>query len=187
MGDLLYLEEYLAELPEEAAEAAEDKSSFLDSPQSQAGSPVNIVPGAKFEEAKANKTPDTKSTLPKLADATKKTDKALGALVPSVKDIPTPPTGGVGLLVFMALVVVFAITKAPGQDVTRLTLLWQAILGNYVYKSANGVTKGAKSSASNGGKTYMPGSGNFGTGGLSASPSSSPNNLGNLIQGGYTY
>lgn len=55
---------------------------------------------------------------------------SLGNLVklPNLKDVPVP-SGGVGILVLIALLIVFAIAQAPGQNVSRLVLIWQALLG----------------------------------------------------------
>lgn len=50
--------------------------------------------------------------------------------VPTVEDYPTP-VGGVGMLLFLALLIVFSISKVPGLNVTRLQLIWGSLLGNY--------------------------------------------------------
>lgn len=63
------------------------------------------------------------------------------ALVPNVSDIPVP-TGGVGLLLLIALLIAFSIMPAPGQNVTRLVLIWKALIGQ--------ATLGASSNSSGG-------------------------------------
>lgn len=58
-------------------------------------------------------------------------DGAPNRFSPSIPKLPKVkvPTGGVGLLVMLCLLIVFAISKAPGQDVSRLKLIGMALLG----------------------------------------------------------
>lgn len=64
--------------------------------------------------------------------------------VPSLDDMPVP-SGGIALMLFLVLVCWLALIKAPGQNVTRLNLAWQALLGKARFGQAgssggNGVT-----------------------------------------------
>lgn len=144
MGDLLFLEDYLAE-PELVAEKSEEGlsdilNSPLSSPTVKENSPVKVNLGEKaeqsIEDAKAKS--GGKSILQTASGAKKNTEKVLGAAVPSIYDLPTPPTGGIGLLLFIALLMVFAITPANSEGKTRLSLLWGAILGNYSLGDSTG-------------------------------------------------
>lgn len=146
MNDLAFLEEYLAE-PE--AQAQDSSSSIIDmiAVNDAENSPLNVEPGEKAEAA----IQDGKKASG-LLQTKKNTEKVLGAAVPTLDDFPVP-AGGIALLLFISLLMVFAISPAPGQGkTTRLSLLWGSILGNYsVNQSAGGVDQ---TSASSGTPTY---------------------------------
>lgn len=146
MNDLAFLEEYLAE-PE--AQAQDSSSSIIDmiAVNDEENSPLNVEPGEKAEAA----IQDGKKASG-LLQTKKNTEKVLGAAVPTLDDFPVP-AGGIALLLFISLLMVFAISPAPGQGkTTRLSLLWGSILGNYsVNQSAGGVDQ---TSASSGTPTY---------------------------------
>lgn len=106
MEELAELEAFNAE-GEEAATAAPETASdkvTVDVPEK--------TKEAQAKAAKKKKTPIEQAT----------------ALVPKVSDVPVP-TGGVGLLLFIALLIAFAIMPAPGQGMTRLVLIWKALIG----------------------------------------------------------
>lgn len=144
MDDLQFLENYLAE-PELVADKAEEGlSGVLNSPLAgpavKEDSPVKVNLGEKaeksIEDAKAKN--GGKSLLQTASGAKKNTEKVFGAAVPTISDLPNPPTGGIGLLLFIALLMVFAITPANSEGKTRLSLLWGAILGNYSLGDSTG-------------------------------------------------
>lgn len=143
MNDLEFLQSYLAE-PEERAE--EVKSTFLgkplQAPQLPAvSSPVKIdVPEQTGELIEKGKKKGGKGFMQSVSGAKKSTEKALGAAVPSLDDFPTPPSKGVGLLLFISLLMVFAITSVGAGGETRLSLLWGSILGNYTIKKGGSTT-----------------------------------------------
>lgn len=159
MNDRDYLEDYLNE---EEPQKEEKEDSLLDSlTPSGSGNvvefpknpPVTIQKGPRVEEIidQHKKTPDVISKGVKIK---KNTEKVLGAAVPTLDDFPVP-SGGIGLLVFISLLVVFAITPVNGgSGMTRLQLLWQAVLGNY---TLNGNGAGAEhTSASPQATNYTP-------------------------------
>lgn len=134
MNDLEFLEEYLAEqpAPPESSSISIDKMLSASDPEN---SPLNVEPGEKVENAIIENKKNAG-----LLQTKKNTEKVLGAAVPTLDDFPVP-TGGIALLLFISLLMVFAISPAPGQGkTTRLSLLWGSILGNYsVNQSAGGV------------------------------------------------
>jgi hypothetical protein len=137
MNDLDILENYLAEAPPEAEESKGDIGDFFQAPAKN-DSPVNIQAGEKVEShIEAGKKKAGSGFLNKAGQAKKKSEKTLGAIVPDVKDLPTPPTGGIGLLLFLSLLMVFAITKTDSGQ-TRLQLVWGAILGTQKLDSGSG-------------------------------------------------
>lgn len=148
MGDLAVLEEFLAE-PSEAVIGASDNVVNFPAPNIPGteatnpvkDSPVTVNPGEKVNDAVKNAKTD-KTTLEKAIQGKKDTEKLLGAAVPTLDDFPVP-TGGIGLLVFLALLIVFAF-KPLEKGGTRLSLIWQAILGNK--------TMGSDGSSSGGGQ-----------------------------------
>lgn len=149
MNDLAFLEEYLAE-PEAAAESSSSSIENMIASSKPEDSPLNVQPGEKVETAiNENKQSGASSDL---LQTKKNTEKIMGAAVPTLDDFPVP-AGGIALLLFIALLMVFAISPAPGQGkTTRLSLLWGSILGNYsVNQSAGGVDQ---TSATSGTPTF---------------------------------
>lgn len=139
MSDQEFLEQYLA-TPEERQEDV--KNTFFDKPiAAPEASPVKVELPAKTEEEikKGKKSP--KSFLKSAGTAKKNTEKVLGAAVPSIDDVPLPPAGGIGLLLFIALLIVFAIMPAGTGGESRLSLLWGAVLGNYTMKKGGSTTQ----------------------------------------------
>lgn len=130
MNDLTFLEDFLAE-PGIVEEVKSSEESILDMVQKQdENTPITINPGEKAEGIIDAAKGAANGSLDKAGNA-------LGSAVPSLKDFPKPPSGGIGLLLFISLLIVFAISQAPGQEVTRLQLLWGAILGNYSYNGGD--------------------------------------------------
>lgn len=135
MNDQDYLENYLNEEDTKPEETKED--NILDSLKPSGNvvefpknPPVTIQKPPKVEEIieQHKKQPNL---IGKGVKVKKNTEKVLGAAVPSLDDFPVP-SGGIGLLLFISLLVVFAITPVNGgSGMTRLQLLWQAVLGNY--------------------------------------------------------
>lgn len=146
MNDLAFLEEYLAE-PEAAAESSSTSIDNMIAASSPENSPLNVEPGEKAE-AMINESKKNSGLL----QTKKNAEKVLGAAVPTLDDFPVP-TGGIALLLFISLLMVFAISPAPGQGkTTRLSLVWGSILGNYsLNQSAGGVDQ---TSASTGTPTF---------------------------------
>jgi hypothetical protein len=133
MNDYDYLQAYLAE-PERAAEP-EPKGELIPFPKAPSESPVTVnVPDKTSEIIEARKEGKSKGFFKTASGVKKKAEKTLGAAVPSLDDLPTPPTSGVGLLLFISLLVVFAIMPSGTDGQTRLGLLWGSILGNYSLK-----------------------------------------------------
>lgn len=137
MNDHDYLEEYLNEEEPKTDELENENTGILDSitPNNVVEFPknpsVSIEKGPKVTEIIEEGKKHQSKLVEKGIKAKKKTENVLGAAVPSLDDIPIP-TGGIGLLVFISLLVVFAITPVNGgSGLTRLQLLWQAVLGNY--------------------------------------------------------
>jgi hypothetical protein len=125
MPEMAIIEEFLAAGEAGAAGAAEGAATTAVAETSQAvekaatGSNVEVTPPASVKETarKSRKSSGSK----------------LGKFVPSLNNFPT---GSVGLLVLIALFLVFAIVPAPGQRMSRLQLLWQAFLGNATFGEA---------------------------------------------------
>lgn len=86
------------------------------------------TPEASGEKVSVDVPEKTKEAQAKAAKKKKTPLEAATALVPKASDVPVP-TGGVGLLLFIALLIAFAIMPAPGQSVTRLVLIWKALIG----------------------------------------------------------
>jgi ABC-type cobalt transport system substrate-binding protein len=154
MNDLEICQAYNAE-PDEPQE--EEKGGAIDLLKAPAlpgtDSPVTITKGEKAEKV-IDDAKKKKNFLGTASSAKKNTEKILGSTVPTLEDIPTPPSGGVGLLLFISLLVVFAITPVAGMGMTRLSLVWQALLGNYSIggggsSSSSGSSGSGNSSQSN--------------------------------------
>lgn len=133
----------------------EDKgiiNGLLGAPEQAPGaSPVNVEVSPRAEEKLEQNKPG-KSLMSKASGGKKTTDKVIDAIgAPKLEDIPTPPSGGVGLLLFISLVIVFAITPVPGMGTTRLKLLWGAALGNFSLNSNQGKGGGGGNANSSGG------------------------------------
>lgn len=66
--------------------------------------------------------------------------KGMRESVPSISSLPTP--GGIGLLLFIILFLLFAITKnSSGQ--TRLQLVWSSIMGNATWGNSGQTSDGS--------------------------------------------
>lgn len=149
MNDLAILEDFLAEPEAAAAEKGEGISDIIDAP----GSTPNVnITKPDVIDAEIIKDKGGKPLINQAIDGKKKSEKILGAAVPSLDDFPVP-TGGIALLVFIALLLVFAINPAPGKKETRLQLVWGAILGNYSVNGSGG--SGATQTAAPAGKSAM--------------------------------
>lgn len=137
--DLEFLRSWLAE--EEAAAASASGAAEAAEQGGKAGGNIDVsVP----EETKKKMQPK-KSTLKTL-------DKASGIAGNVVPDLDDFPTGGTALLLFLILLIVFAILPAPGHDGrTRLSVLWQAILGN-----AELTDSGSPQGSQSVGNVYVP-------------------------------
>lgn len=157
MNDQEFLEEYLNE--EDPQEEVKEPS-VIDSLK-----PNNVVEFPKQPNVSINKGPKVTEIIEegkkqrsnlvgKGIKAKQNSEKLLDAAVPSLDDFNVP-SGGIGLLLFISLLVVFAITPVSGgSGLTRLQLLWQAVLGNY---TLNGNGAGAThTSASPQATTYTP-------------------------------
>lgn len=157
MNDLAFLQEFIQEPEVAAAESKGAAEDFLSKPID--GSPVSITApkGLITESPKAQDVNKSigqtakESLVPKvrkIADTKEKAGKILGAAVPDISEAPVP-SGGIGLLLFLALLVVFAITPVNGTTgASRLSLLWGTILGNYSISGNRPApsSKGSKSS-----------------------------------------
>lgn len=108
---LSILEDFLAEGTAEAT--AEGETALTAVTGDNPGNVAVETPAAVEEKQK--KTPS-------------KAKKAVAAAVPSLSDVPVPK-GGVGIMLAIGLLIVFAIVPAPGQSITRLALIWKAITG----------------------------------------------------------
>jgi hypothetical protein len=120
--EMAIIERFLAagtEQAETAAAAAENAAESAETTATNAAGNVEVTPPASTEE-KARKS-------------RRKSSIKMGDFVPSLDDLPT---GSVGLMVLIALFLVFAIVPAPGQNMSRLQLLWQAFLGNASFGDA---------------------------------------------------
>lgn len=146
MNDLAFLEEYLAEQPAPVESSSTSIENMI-AASSPDNSPLNVEPGEKVEDAIIENKKKAG-----LLQTKKNTEKILGAAVPTLDEFPVP-AGGIALLLFIALLMVFAISPAPGQGkTTRLSLVWGSILGNYsLNQSAGGVDQ---TSASTGTPTF---------------------------------
>jgi hypothetical protein len=135
MNDLSFLEEYLAEQPAPVESSSTSIENMIAASDPD-NSPLNVEPGEKVENAIIENKKKAG-----LLQTKKNTEKVLGAAVPTLDDFPVP-AGGIALLLFIALLMVFAITKPQGAADTRLKLVWGAILGNYSFnQSAGGVNQ----------------------------------------------
>lgn len=103
----------------------------------------------KASESGEGKKSGVKSTV----KATAKTVDKATSLIPKAKDVPVPK-GGVGLLLTIALIIVLAINTAPGQSVSRLMLIWKAVIG----KASLGDSSQASTPAPTLGNQWAPGS-----------------------------
>lgn len=128
MGEALaYLSDWVGAGSAEAGAATEGATEAVASP-----SPSNVT----VENADTGEKQQRKKSKG-VARVIDNGGKVLGASVP---DLDSFPTGGVSLLIFLALFVVFAITTAPGQSMTRLQLLWASIMGNATLGDSTGGT-----------------------------------------------
>jgi hypothetical protein len=167
MNDLAFLEDWLAKPDPGAIEAKNGSYGMLDKPLDSGNVTVNaegFVPDtpaqAKTVDQPIGKTAK-ESILPqvrKVADTKEKAATILTAAVPDINEVPVP-TGGIGLLLFISLLVVFAISPSDPTDSkspSRLSLLWGSVLGNYTYKKAAGAATGPSSFPSSSSKSSAP-------------------------------
>lgn len=71
------------------------------------------------------------------------------AAIPALDEIPTPK-GGIAIMLCIALLLIFAIVPAPGQHITRLSLIWKAIVGQAsLSDGSSGNGSGGSDSGSN--------------------------------------
>ncbi len=131
MDDLEFLKQFNSE-PEETNAAGQQVEDQAPAPQGD---------NVKLDEKSEAKVEDRKTRA-------KKNNKPL--IEPhKVPDLPVP-SGPIGLLIALALFLIFAVTPVgPGGD-SRLTLLWKAITGQvHIPTPANGANvQGAASIAS---------------------------------------
>lgn len=131
MNDLDFLESYLEEPEATTQNASGPLGDFFDKPLTDTGNAVQVNPGEKVAETvNKEKNKSSRSLFKTASSAKKKTEKVLGNAVPDLDDLPKPPSGGIGLLVFISLLVVFAISPAGKSGATRLQLIWGSMLGN---------------------------------------------------------
>lgn len=99
-------------------------------PSSSQGSAVNMnLP----DNVKPPVEDQPKKTSPK--DAVKKLVKASDraqTTADTLTSVPVPKSG-IGILLTLSLLMVFAITIVPNLKKTRLQILWGSLLGNYQY------------------------------------------------------
>lgn len=157
MNELSFLTDYLAEPEALSAGSQGGIGDFFSDTVKE--SPVTVSPGKALppETTKAAEEPKSvaktakESLFPKVrkvADTKEKAGKILGAAVPDISEVPVP-SGGIGLLLFISLVVVFAITPANGTSgATRLQMLWGSMLGNYSIAGNRNSSKASGSSGS---------------------------------------
>lgn len=183
MNDFEYLQAFLQDEPQAAAEQGQSAAGeFLKKP-AEGSEGVQVHPGKALPEPTEEPKVENKSIgkhakeslfpqVRKVADTKERATKVLGAAVPDIGEIPVP-SGGIGLLLFISLLMVFAITPINGTSgATRLQLLWGTMLGNYSIGS-NKSSGGGKSSK----PSHSSGSASSPYGGVSGGMDS-------LIQGG---
>lgn len=157
MNDLAFLEDWL-EKPEPGAIEKVPGSGYLDKPidGNVSINAEGFVPDEPAQAKQVNKPigkTAKEAILPqvrKAADAKEKASTILTAAIPDISEAPVP-TGGIGLLIFISLLIVFAISPSNSSDPkspSRLSLVWGTILGNYTYKKVQGNANSRSSSTS---------------------------------------
>lgn len=147
MNDYEYLLSYLAEDAANVVEAGEkvvtpkkaksEKASVptVSSSATPAASQVTVNPGSLPAEDKQKKGPEVIQTAP--VPQTTSAPNTLSDLwnkgitvpsLPSLSDLPEP--GGIGMLLFLILLILFAFQSAGPNGETRLSLIWSTIRGS---------------------------------------------------------